>query len=204
MPTQQLLLGFLLNLAVALFVIRAIYDPARQRKEYAFAFLTFNTSLFLVFSLLGSITLSLGLGLSLFVIFRMLRYRTEPIPVRDMTYLFVLMLLPVMNAVLFGQNEYVTLLIADGLTVLVLYAGEKGWGGHYDQKKVITYEKIELVKPENYDRLLADLRERTGLPITHCEIGRIDFLRDVAELQVYYQSPPARLPQAHNLPSEPL
>jgi hypothetical protein len=76
------------------------------------------------------------------------------------------------------------------MTVLVLYVGEKEWGCRYDQKKSITYEKIDLIKPENYDRLLADLRERTGLPVTRCEIGRIDFLRDVAEVKIYYRQGP--------------
>jgi hypothetical protein len=160
-------------------------------------------SVFLISSLLGGVDLSVGFGFSLFAIFSVLRYRTDPIPVREMTYLFVLMALPVMDAVLLSQSNYLALLIANGMPVLVLYIGEKEWGCHYDQKKTITYEKIDLIKPENYDRLLADLRERTGLPVTHCEIGRIDFLRDVAELQIYYQQDPARLLRRHGLPARP-
>ena len=112
---------------------------------------------------------------------------------REMTYLFVLMALPVLDAVLLSQGDYLALLIANGMTVLVLYVGEKEWGCYYDQKKSVTYEKIDLIKPENYDRLLADLRERTGLPVTRCEVGRIDFLRDVAELKIYYRETPVRL-----------
>lgn len=187
MTNLQLFLGFLLNFAVALLIIRGIYYPASHRKEYVLTFFALNTSLFLIFSLLGDIKLSLGLGLSLFVILRILRYRTDPIPVREMTYLFILMALPVIDAALLSQNNYLALLIANGMTVLVLYIGEKGWGYHYDQKKSITFEKIDLIRPENYDRLLADLRERTGLPVTRCEIGHIDFLRDIAEIQIYYQ-----------------
>jgi len=188
----QLLLGFLLNFAVALFIIRGIYYPARRNKEFVLAFFALNTSVFLIASLLGGIDLSLGVGFSLFAIFSLLRYRTDPIPVREMTYLFVVMALPVIDAVLLSQTSYLALLVANGMTVLVLYVVEKGWGCRYEFKKSITYEKIDLIKPENHDRLLADLRERTGLPVTRCEVGRIDFLRDVAELQIYYQQRPVR------------
>lgn len=150
------------------------------------AFFTLNTSVFLISSLLGGIDLSVGFGFSLFAIFSVLRYRTDPMPVREMTYLFVLMSLPVIDTVLLSQSDYLALLVANGMTILVLYVGEKEWGCHYDQKKSIIYEKIDLIKPENHARLLADLRERTGLPVTRCEIGRIDFLRDVAEIKIYY------------------
>jgi hypothetical protein len=199
MSNLQLALGFLLNFSIALLIIRGIYYPPRRSKEYALAFFTLNTSLFLIFSLLRDIDLSVGLGLSLFAIFRVLRYRTDPIPVREMTYLFVSMALPVIDAVLLAQSAYLMMLFANGMTVLVLYIGEKGWVFHNEQKKSITYEKIELIKPENYDRLLADLRERTGLPVTRCEIGRIDFLRDVAELQIYYQQGSARSSRRYGL-----
>jgi hypothetical protein len=199
MSNQQLALGFLINLAAALVIIRGIYTPKRGRQEYALAFFTFNTIVFLIASVLGGIELSIGFGIGLFAIFRMFRYRTNPIPVREMTYLFVVMAMPVINAVLLSQSNYPMLLLANAVIILVLYIGEKGWGCRCDQRQSITYERIELIKPENHDRLLADLRARTGLPITRVEIGRIDFLRDVAELQVYYQRDPASLPQRPDL-----
>lgn len=199
MSNQQLALGFFLNLIVALLIVRGIYYPTSRRKEYVLAFLVFNTVVYLIASLLGGINLSLGFGIGLFALFRMFRYRTDPIPVREMTYLFVLMALPVINAVLLSQSNYPALLIANAVIVLVLYVGEKEWGCHYDQRQSVTYERIELIKPGNHDHLLADLRERTGLPVTRFEIRRIDFLRDVAELQVYYQQDPARLPQSPSL-----
>jgi hypothetical protein len=187
MSGLQLPLGFLLNFIIALFIIRGIYYPDRGRKEYVFTFLTLNTGVFLISSLLGGVDLSVGFGFSLFAIFSVLRYRTDPILAREITYLFILMALPVLDAVLLSQSDYLALLVANGLTVLVLYVGEKEWGCRYDEKKSITYEKIDLVKPENYNRLLADLRERTGLPVTRCEIGKIDFLRDVAEVKITYR-----------------
>jgi len=199
MSNLHLLLGFLLNFCVALLIVRGIYYPTRHSKEYVLAFFTLNTSVFLISSLLGGIDLSVGFGFSLFAIFSVLRYRTDPMPVREMTYLFVLMSLPVIDTVLLSQSDYLALLIANGMTVIVLYIGEKEWGCHYDQKKSIIYEKIDLIKPENHDRLLADLRERTGLPVTRFEIGRIDLMRDVAELEIYYQQGSAYLPQRDGL-----
>ena len=201
MSDSQLILGLLLNFSVALFIIRGIYYPARRNKEYVLAFLTLNTAVFLVSSLLGGVDLSVGFGFSLFAIFSVLRYRTDPIPVREMTYLFVLMALPVMDAVLLSQGSYLALLVANGMTVLALVVGEKGWGCRYDQKQSVLYEKIDLIKPENYDRLLVDLCERTGLPVTRCEIGRIDFLRDVAELKIYYAQIPSRQRRKSGLPA---
>lgn len=201
MSSLQLLLGFLLDLVVALFIIRGLYYPSRGNKEYVLTFLTFNTTVYLISSLLGGIDLSVGFGFSLFAIFSLLRYRTNPIPVREMTYLFVLMALPVIDAVLLDQNAYLPVLIANAVTVSVLYIGEKEWGCHYEQQKSITYEKIELIKPQHYERLLADLRERTGLDVTACRVGKIDFMHDVAELRITYQQDPARLPQRLTLAS---
>ena len=203
MSNQQLALGFLVNFVATLIVIRGIYTPRRGRQEYVLAFIAFNTVVFLIASLLGGIELSVGFGIGLFALFRMFRYRTDPIPVREMTYLFVVMALPVINAVLFSQNNYPALLMANAVVIGVLYLGEKQWGFHYSHRQSITYERIELIKPENHDRLLADLRERTGLPVTRFDIKRIDLLRDVAELEVAYEQDPARLPQSPNLSTTP-
>ncbi len=195
MSNLQLVGGCVFNAAIAMIILRLIYDPDSRRREYSFAFFALNTGLFFMLGLLQGINLSLGLGLSLFAMFRLLRYRTEPIPVRDMTFLFVLMSLPVLNAILITKENYLTLLLTNGLILTILYIAEKGWGRVYEQSKTITYERIDLIKPEHYDRLVADLRERTGLPVTRCEVGHIDLLRDVAELQVYYRLPtvPSRL-----------
>ena len=201
MSGVTLLLGFLLNFSVALLIIRGIYYPTSRTKKYVLAFLALNTTVFLISSLLGGIDLSVGFGFSLFAIFSVLRYRTDPIPVREMTYLFVLMALPVIDAVLLSQNAYLPVLIANAATVLVLYVGEREWGCHYEQEKTVTYEEIELIKPQHYERLLADLRERTGLAVTGCRVGKIDFLRDVAELRITYRQDPARLPQRLTLAS---
>ncbi len=181
--------SFLLNGLVAFLIIRGIYYPVRRDKEYVLTFLTFNTLIFVIAHLLQGVNVTIGLGLSMFAIFRMLRYRTDPIPTREMTYLFVMIALPFVNAILVAQENYAGLLIADALVTAVLLLVEKGWGFQYVGHKTITYERIELIKPENYEALLADLRARTGLDITRCEVGKLDFLRDVAEIKIDYVEP---------------
>ncbi|MCB0163939.1 MAG: DUF4956 domain-containing protein [Anaerolineae bacterium] len=203
------ILGAGLNLAVALLIVRFIYYPTTQDKNYVFTFLAFNTTIYFVLGLLTSVEVSVGIGFGLFAIFSVLRYRTDEMPTREMTYLFIIIALPVMNAMLASSDSLVKLLIANGAVVTLLYVLERGWGFHFEASKKITYENIALIAPAYRTQLLADLQERTGLPIKRVEIGRIDFLRDTAELKVYYDEPPleahapaqveGRSPQAHRI-----
>ncbi|MCB8980989.1 MAG: DUF4956 domain-containing protein [Ardenticatenaceae bacterium] len=182
----NLLVGFAANLVIALVIVRFIYYPVKQNKNYVFTFLAFNTIIFFVMSLLSSIELSVGAGFGLFAIFSVLRYRTNPMPPRDMTYLFILIGLPVLNSGLLNSSGWDSLVVANVAIIGVLYVLEQGWGFHYEQSQRISYERIELIRPENYELLLADLRERTGLPIKRVEIGHINFLKDSADLKIYY------------------
>ncbi len=180
------MLGAAFNLVVALVIVRFIYYPFTQNKNYVFTFLAFNTVIYFVLALLTSVTVSVGVGFGLFAIFSVLRYRTDPIPIREMTYLFIIIALPVMNSALTSENDWGRLLAANGTMIALLYVLEREWGFRFETSKRILYEKVELIKPGNAERLLADLRDRTGLPVKRVAVGRIDFLRDVAELKVYY------------------
>jgi hypothetical protein len=177
------------NFAAALIIVRGIYYPVTQDKRYVFAFLVFNPVIFYVMTMLTSIELSLGVGFGLFAIFTVLRYRTEEIPIREITYLFVMIALPVMNSALASGENLENLLVANITVMLVLFVLEREWGFHFEASKKLTYEVIENIRPENYDLLLEDLRRRTGLPVRRVEIGRIDFLRDSAQLQIFYDEP---------------
>lgn len=188
-PSTELLIGFAVNLLIALFIVRFIYYPVKQSKNYVFTFIAFNTVIFFVMSLLSSIELSVGAGFGLFAIFSVLRYRTNPMPARDMTYLFVLIGLPVINAGFLVGAGWDALAIANVAIIGVLYLLEKGWGFHYEQSRRITYENVELIKRENYGLLLADLRQRTGLSIKRVEIGHIDYLKDATEIKIFYDDP---------------
>lgn len=182
-----LISGFALNLAVAVIIIRCIYYPATQEKAYVFTFLAFNTIIYFVLSLLTSVELSVGVGFGLFAIFSILRYRTDPVPIREMTYLFVLVALPVINSLASPLANLPALLFVNTMMILVLLLLERGWGFHYCESKKLTYDRIALIKPVNREALLADLRERTGLGITRVEVGNIDLLDDTATLYVYYE-----------------
>ncbi len=132
----------------------------------------------------------------------MLRYRTDEIPIREMTYLFVIIALPVMNSVLMAAGSFAELLAANGFVVALLLVLEKGWGFHYEASKKITYERIELITPANGEALLSYLRQRTGLPIKRVAVGRIDFSRDVAEIVVYYDEPKPNPAAEKTVPKE--
>jgi hypothetical protein len=190
------IMGAALNLFVAALIVRFVYYPVTQDKTYVFTFLAFNTVIYFVMGLLTSAELSVGVGFGLFAIFSVLRYRTDEMPIREMTYLFIVIALPVMNSVMMSDANIVRLLIANGVVVALLYALEKEWGFHFAGSKVVTYDRVELITPANRKRLIEDLRQRTGLPVDRVEIRKINFLNDTADLTVYYDRPRARKPDA--------
>ncbi|MFZ3070304.1 MAG: DUF4956 domain-containing protein [Anaerolineaceae bacterium] len=182
-------LGFCLNITVAFIIVRFIYYPHTKDKRYVFTFMAFNTIIYFVLSLMASIEIGVGVGFGLFAIFSVLRYRTDPIPIREMTYLFIILALPVMNSSGMIETSWPKLLLANSAVIVILWMLEKEWGFHYESSKHITYEKIELIQPARRGELIADLEARTGMQIKRVNIGKIDFLRDTAELQVYFTEP---------------
>ncbi|MBK7219437.1 MAG: DUF4956 domain-containing protein [Candidatus Promineofilum sp.] len=185
-------LGAGLNLLVALLVVRFVYYPATQDKTYVFTFLAFNTVIYFVLGLLTSANLSVGVGFGLFAIFSVLRYRTDEMPIREMTYLFILIALPVMNSVMISEAKVAMLFVANGAILGLLIALEREWGFRFAGSKRVMYDRVDLLGPANEERLLADLRERTGLAVARVDVKRIDFLHDAAELVIYYEEPRAK------------
>ena len=179
------LLGFLVNFIVAVIIVRLIYYPRTKDKRYVFTYLTFSTVIYFVVSLMTNITIGIGVGFGLFAIFRIVRYRTEPMPVREMTYLFVLMSLPVLNSSGMLQTAWPQLLIANAVIALVLWLLEKESGFEYQLPRHVVYEKIELIQPSRQAEMIADLEARTGRKVERVEVGKIDFLKDTADLRVY-------------------
>jgi len=180
------LLSFGFNLLVAVILVRFIYYPITHNKRYVFTFLAFNTVIFSVLSFMSSIEIGVGVGFGLFAIFSILRYRTDPIPVREMTYLFIIAALPVMNSAASDTALWPMLIAANVIMLGIMFILEKEWGFRYEASKRILYEKIELIRPERYTELKADLEARTGIKIKRIVVGKINFLRDTAELTVYY------------------
>ncbi|MCB0114648.1 MAG: DUF4956 domain-containing protein [Caldilineaceae bacterium] len=192
MSIIDLFLGFAINLLITVTIVRGIYYPVKQDKNYVFTYIAFNTVIYFAMTFLASAELSVGVGFGLFAIFSVLRYRTSTISPREMTYLFVVIALPVMNSVLMRADAWMMLTAVNASVAAVLFVLEREWGFHYEFAQSVRYERMELIKPEKHDLLLADLRKRTGLPIKRVEIGRINFSNATAEMMIYYDKPQAR------------
>ena len=180
------LLGFIFNLFFAVILVRFVYYPRTQNKRYIFTFLAFNTVIYFVLSFLKSVEVGVGVGFGLFAIFSILRYRTDPIPVREMTYLFIIAALPVMNSAATTGTVWPQLIAAHLAILLLMWVLEKEWGFHYEASKKIIYEKMDLIHSDRREELKADLEERTGIKIKRINIGKVNFLKDTAEVKIFY------------------
>jgi len=184
----ELFLRFCFNLLIVTTIVRFIYYPIAKRKDYLFTYMLISTIIFLICFMLGNVKLQLGFTLGLFAVFGIMRYRTNPMPIKEMTYLFVIIGLSVVNALTNKKVSYAELLFTNLIIVLIIFILEKVRVLRHESCKLVVYEKIELIKPNRYTELLADLEDRTGLKINRIEIGKIDFLRDTARISVYYYS----------------
>lgn len=185
----ELVIRFLFNFTVIFIAIRFLYYKVRKRRDYLFTYILISSVIFLLCFLLESVKLELGFALGLFAIFGIIRYRTRQIPIKEMTYLFLVIGISVINALANKKISYAELLTTNGLLLLVTYGLERLMMLKHESKKSINYEKIELIKPENRAELVKDLEERTGLVVNRVEVGKIDFLRDTARVDIYYYEP---------------
>jgi hypothetical protein len=135
---------------------------------------------------MNDVKMNMAFAFGLFAIFGILRYRTEQLPIKEMTYLFMVIAIGVLNSLAGKKISFAELMLVNGTIVLATFLLEKVFLLKHESRKYITYEKIENVKPENHDKLIADLRERTGLDINRIQIGRIDFLRDTVKVVIFY------------------
>lgn len=182
----SLLTRFALNLLVILAIVAGLYAKTSKRKDFYFSFIAVSMVVFLLCFLLANVKIELGFALGLFAIFGIIRYRTDAIPIKEMTYLFVVIAISVINA-LAGKNiSYAELISTNLLIVGGLYILERILNLRQEISQSVIYEKIENLHPDRKDELMADLRARTGINIKHYEIERIDFLRDVAYILIYF------------------
>ena len=188
---RELLPGFLLNLAVGFIIIGFIYYPVRRsRREYVFTFFVFNILIYFISGLLRDVQLTLGFGFGLLAVFSVLRYRTEPVPLREATFLFVAISVPFINQLFMSTRISLgELAIINAFIVVALWVLDRGWGVRYEEERQVLYEKIELIKPEKYTELLEDLRVRTGLNVKRFEVNEINFMRDMARITIFYDPP---------------
>ena len=180
------MLKFIICLVVNWFIIDRLYFKKSRRRDFYFTFLLMTVAIFfLVYFMMGMERgkATMGVGLGLFGIFSIMRYRTDAMPVREMTYLFVIICLSVVHAM---AETYMELVVVDVISILAIFLCELKL--KVQHTKLIQYDRIELIKPERRDELLADLEERTGLKIQHVDVGGIDFLRDTAVLRITYEA----------------
>ena len=183
----NLIIRFGFNLSVAFIIIKLIYHRDHNNNDFVFTYFMFNSLIFFFASILGSITINMGFAFGLFAVFAILRYRTDPIPIKEMTYLFIVITIGVINALSGDEVSFEALLFTNTALVGLTYFLEKYWQNNLFASMNIDYEKIENVKPENHEALLADLKERTGLNIQDFQFSRMNFLRDTARIKVYYK-----------------
>ena len=183
----SLFLSLLINLITVWVVVHFFYYPKGRRRDYYFTFIMLSVSIFMLIALLlqDSADMGMGAALGLFAIFGIIRYRTESVRIRAMTYLFFLVALSVLN----GKSDNLTLLeqiIVNAAFVVCVWICENFLTHSNEGCKFVKYDNIELIKPERYDELKADLEERLGLKIIRVEVGAVDFLTDMTMLRVFY------------------
>lgn len=178
---------FVFNTAAVWLITHFLYFPKSRRREYYFTFMLIGISVFFLINLLGGAKIKIEFALGLFAIFGIIRYRTESMPVREMTYLFMIIAMSVING-LSANLDYLLLAAVNWLFILMTFLFENIKVKGSMAVKLVQYDRIELIKPERRSELLADLKERTGLDIVKIEIGGIDFLRDMSVIKIYYES----------------
>ncbi|MBU2950082.1 DUF4956 domain-containing protein [Tamlana agarivorans] len=182
----KMIFRFFINFTFLTLIIRFVYYPYTKRKDYVFTYYLISVIVFFLCFTLKKYELDIGMALGLFAIFGIIRYRTDAIPIKEMTYLFVVIGVSVINALANRKMSYAEIIGANVLIIGVLLIIERYWALKQEDSKAVIYENIENIKPENYAVLKADLENRTGLAINKVTIGNVDFLKDTAEVTIFY------------------
>ena len=195
----SLIIRFVINLVVVLVIARRYYYPRSLRRDYMFIFILMAMSIFLLVSLMDGGGMQLGAAMGLFAIFGIMRFRTEAVPIREMTYLFMLIALSVINALAHGdyhpKADYwdgvgiVTILFVNVEFICMAALFENSKVLSQECSKIIHYDNVTLVTPDKREELKADLEKRTGVKITRIEVGMLDFLKDSALIRIFYEDP---------------
>ena len=186
----KMIFRFSLNIVVLTIIIRFLYYRTTKRKDYLFTYYMISIIVFFLCFTMKKFELDLGMALGLFAIFGIIRYRTDTIGIKEMTYLFVVIGVSVMNSLVNKKMSYAEILLANAIIAGSTAMLEYIWLQKKSSTKEILYEQIENIRPENHHLLLEDLRERTGLSVSSFEIGEIDFMRDTAKITVHYLDKP--------------
>jgi hypothetical protein len=198
----DLILRLVINTIFTVIIARAFYFPKARRKDFFFTYILVGFCIFMLIHLMGDAKIKTGIAMGLFAIFCIMRYRTESVPIREMTYLFLIISLAAINGLAWAADispkhpEYAgplmtsigELILTDSIFIFGVWMAEANMLVKSLSSKYVKYDKIDLIKPAKRDELIADLKERTGLDITHVSIGSIDFLKDMALIKIYYNT----------------
>ncbi|GDX48485.1 MAG: DUF4956 domain-containing protein [Bacteroidota bacterium] len=182
----DLVLRFSVNFLVTFIIVRLIYYPLHKNKDYLFTYFIFNSIIFLILYVMNNVKMEFGVSFGLFAVFSILRYRTEDIPIKEMVYLFIIIAVALVNAMSTKKVSVAEIAFANIMILVMIYTLENIWLMRHESTRTIVYEKIDLIKPENYSLLLQDLRERTGLNVHRAEIKNTDFQTDTARITIFY------------------
>ena len=184
----NLLFRLVVNLVFLTIIIRYLYYPKTKRKDYLFTYYLIGTITFFLCFSLKKLDIDTGMGLGLFAIFGIIRYRTDAIEIKEMTYLFLIIGISVVNSLSSNRVSVSEMMIINVVVTLMTFVLERIWLIKHETRKIITYERIDLIIPEKYEEMKLDIEQRTGIIINRFEIGKIDFLRDTAQVRIYYYS----------------
>tara|TARA_B100000683_G_scaffold199889_1_gene193116 strand:+ start:1739 stop:2371 length:633 start_codon:yes stop_codon:yes gene_type:complete len=190
---KLLFFRFGVNILFAFVVIRLIYYRVNRNREFLFSLFLVNITVFFICIILMNVKIKTGVAFGLFAIFSILRYRTLPIPIKEMSFLFVIITIAVINSFTSKKISLAEIIAANTLIIVATYILEKIWLKNKLSKKMIVYEKIELIKTSQEEALINDLRERTGIDIVKYEVQNINFLRDTADIAIYYKDDKLKL-----------
>eukprot|EP00764_Aduncisulcus_paluster_P011587 gnl/Carplike_NY0171/4529_a6160_197.p1 GENE.gnl/Carplike_NY0171/4529_a6160_197~~gnl/Carplike_NY0171/4529_a6160_197.p1 ORF type:complete len:227 (+),score=-9.86 gnl/Carplike_NY0171/4529_a6160_197:158-838(+) len=183
----ELLLRFGLNLIVTVFVINYVYFRATGKRTYVFTYIMISTTVFFLCFLLGSIDLQLGFALGLFAIFGIIRYRTDTIPIREMTYLFLVITISVINALARRDVSLGEILVTNFAFMATTWVMERVWMRRHMARRTIIYDRMDLIHPGKHHLLREDIKTRTGMEITRFKIGQIDLAKNSIRLTIFYK-----------------
>jgi hypothetical protein len=179
-------LRFFYNFGIIFFIARVVYYRVSHRADYFFTYLLVSTIVFVICNLLDAATFQIGFALGLFAVFGIIRYRTAPIPIREMTYLFVIIGISVKNALITGDVSLFRVLFADSIIILITWGAQSFLLRNKLIRKTITYDKMELLKPDKYEELLQDISTMSGFPIEKAQVGRVDYIKRQARLRIFF------------------
>lgn len=193
-----LLLRLFLNLVFMTILIRYLYYPKTKRKDYLFTYYLIGIITFFLCFGLKKLDIDTGMGLGLFAIFGIIRYRTDAIEIKEMTYLFLVIGISVINSLASNQISIAEMALINVFVVAITYGLEYIWLVKHETRKTIVYERIDLIVPDRYDEMMKDLEKRTGLKINRFDVGRINFLEDTAQVRIYYYADEQVYSDYHN------